>query len=1219
MKILKITLQNINSLKSETPIVVDFEADVFKDVGLYAITGPTGAGKTTLLDAITIALYNQVPRFNNVSTKSLEHTVSYGAKDAFTSVVFENKNTVYEAYWGISLLTANGKIRTNPKEEVRLKNLSTEKIIAEKKREVKQEVENITSLSYEQFLRSVLLAQGEFAAFLSAKGPDKAKLLEQITGEDIYKRIGETIQKRKAAEKTKLDHLKLTIDNTNLLSAEILKEKQDAYQQIEKQIALLKKEEILYKEIKVWYVANQNLIEDKKEIQNKEEQFKLFKTNHQQELNLLTKDKWALPFEKLLILYDKYKVDIQNSQDHLIKTQKKVSACKAIVLEYEKIHIDKKKKYEEAEQTNKDWQPKLDQVSVLETESKGIQDLLVKQKEAQKIIIDREVLLNSKLTKHQGEIININKQILPLKLFLKENVIIPKIAPSFVALLTKYNSIEEKKEHISDFTLAKNKLKIAIETVVKDKKELEQHLKIQEKLQEENHKQLNTLTAFLNKKSLKELFKSKDELEKKWTQYQSFHTLSKSYHSKKDQYQKLGLRISKITTDLKTSVIEQEILIAKEQKAKQSLEDAETIWKQEQIILSYEEERKKLEKDKPCVVCGALEHPFVTDYKPKPISELEKEVLDRKALFKSITGALNKINVVCAEKKSELKALNNQLSETKIELQNYVDEKLKLSIDISFEDVKKLVLDIKKISDALTIVKKEIKDLEHQIKEKEEVEEVIKTSLVRLNVLKNKKTEIFSDEQNNLKRLLEIDETLLKLNKEIQLSTDEIMTELSSFGININPENIKSYLNTLRFTIDTYQVNKEKVQELIQLKNNAELEIKNIEETQENVSKEKIKMNLELDRLLKKLNQKTRERGLVLEEKFTLEVMRNGLNKLITEAKSTFENTQEILLKEKNKLTTLEAQEKEVNKTLIDLKSSLSKVKNDIGLKLEKSEFTSLSELRVSLLNEKDRIAYHALEKELTNQEQSIKALSIKNKNAFDKLNEQKNFEITEIKVDEYILKISKDLQDFSMSKGSLEKDFEFNEKFIANNKEITTKISLQEKELFKWTQLLTVLGGSKEAFNIYIQRLTLKSLIDLANIHLYKLNKRYSLQLDAVCIKEGEELNFKLLDHFQAAQVRSVDTSSGGEKFLISLALALGLSDLASNNVKIDSLFIDEGFGTLDGSTLETVVGTLENLQSQGKNIGVISHVESLKERIPTQIQLMKKGQGISEILIVG
>jgi exonuclease SbcC len=177
-------------------------------------------------------------------------------------------------------------------------------------------------------------------------------------------------------------------------------------------------------------------------------------------------------------------------------------------------------------------------------------------------------------------------------------------------------------------------------------------------------------------------------------------------------------------------------------------------------------------------------------------------------------------------------------------------------------------------------------------------------------------------------------------------------------------------------------------------------------------------------------------------------------------------------------------------------------------------------------------------------------------------------------------------------------------------------EISKQELVVKKWNDLMNLLGGSKDAFNTYVQRLTLHNLIQLANVHLFKLNKRYSLRMDET-YKPGEELYFKLIDHFQTDEARYVDTSSGGEKFLISLALALGLSDLASNNVSIDSLFIDEGFGTLDTQTLETVIATLETLQAQGKMIGIISHVDNLKERIHAQIRVVKKSHGVSEVEI--
>ena len=228
-----------------------------------------------------------------------------------------------------------------------------------------------------------------------------------------------------------------------------------------------------------------------------------------------------------------------------------------------------------------------------------------------------------------------------------------------------------------------------------------------------------------------------------------------------------------------------------------------------------------------------------------------------------------------------------------------------------------------------------------------------------------------------------------------------------------------------------------------------------------------------------------------------------------------------------------------------------------------------------------------------------------------------KNFDISEdeIKVSLSDLKTKKDT--LSAEKGEIKEAFRKDQEIKNRNQEIYKKIDAQTAVCTIWRDLYKIIGSSKEAFNVYVQRLTLKHLLDLANVHLFNLNKRYSLKMEQD-YKPKEELNFNLIDHYQTDQARLVDTSSGGEKFIISLALALGLSDLASKNVKIDSLFIDEGFGTLDSNTLETVISTLETLQSQGKMIGIISHVENLKERIPTQIKITKKSNGVSIVDVV-
>jgi exonuclease SbcC len=135
--------------------------------------------------------------------------------------------------------------------------------------------------------------------------------------------------------------------------------------------------------------------------------------------------------------------------------------------------------------------------------------------------------------------------------------------------------------------------------------------------------------------------------------------------------------------------------------------------------------------------------------------------------------------------------------------------------------------------------------------------------------------------------------------------------------------------------------------------------------------------------------------------------------------------------------------------------------------------------------------------------------------------------------------------------------------------------------------------------------------LIYLANLQLVDFDGRYELKR-----KDNQSLDMVVVDRWQGDTERDTRTLSGGESFLVSLALALGLSDLVSQEISIDSLFLDEGFGTLDSDTLDTALDVLDTLNAKGKMIGVISHVEAMKQRIPLQIKITKQsGLGISTL----
>ena len=170
-------------------------------------------------------------------------------------------------------------------------------------------------------------------------------------------------------------------------------------------------------------------------------------------------------------------------------------------------------------------------------------------------------------------------------------------------------------------------------------------------------------------------------------------------------------------------------------------------------------------------------------------------------------------------------------------------------------------------------------------------------------------------------------------------------------------------------------------------------------------------------------------------------------------------------------------------------------------------------------------------------------------------------------------------------------------------------------KELKIWQRLNGLIGSADgKKFRRFAQGLSLDVLIRHANWHLQRLSDRYQLAR-----REGEELGLEIVDLFQASVTRPMSSLSGGESFIASLALALGLSDLAGRNVQIDSLFIDEGFGSLDGDTLDEAISALEALRLREKTVGVISHIELLKERISTQVVVGLDHGGRGRIEVVG
>src|SRR5690606_33789865 len=214
--------------------------------------------------------------------------------------------------------------------------------------------------------------------------------------------------------------------------------------------------------------------------------------------------------------------------------------------------------------------------------------------------------------------------------------------------------------------------------------------------------------------------------------------------------------------------------------------------------------------------------------------------------------------------------------------------------------------------------------------------------------------------------------------------------------------------------------------------------------------------------------------------------------------------------------------------------------------------------------------------------------------------------------LEEQLQQLASELKALSQRQGEIRAQLSADEQRRQSQQSLFAEINKQQGEYDLWQHLNSLIGAADGAkYRKFAQGLTLDHLVDLANQQLARLHGRYQLARSS-----SGDVELEVIDTWQGGVARDCKTLSGGESFLVSLALALALSDLVSHSTSIDSLFLDEGFGTLDTETLETALDALDNLNASGKTIGVISHVEALKERISVQIQVRKmSGLGVSRL----
>jgi exonuclease SbcC len=993
MRILKLRFENLNSLAGKWEI--DFTKPEYTDNGIFVITGPTGSGKTTILDALCLALYGETPRLANINKASNE-IMARQTGQCFAEAEFQIDGKQYRSTWSQrrERKKATGTLQNHSRE---ISEVASGNILASTITEVNRKIEEITGMDFKQFTKTMLLAQGSFAAFLNSGAGDRAPILEQITGTEIYSTISKRVFSRQKDEKNALELLEAEADGIQLLNADEIEFLNLEITRLDAQGKQLAKESVGLKTLLDWMDQITGL-----------------------EVELATIETAESLLAEELIAF-------------MPSRQRLEKAMKALIIEGE---------YNNLDNSRKSLRECIDEKTTLEGNVRQLNQDVATAAENE-YLCDRAV--NSARSIRDA------------------------MQPIIACIRLKDQEIDHAKNEIANLrtSLTSEEQDFRTESVNNDRL----HKKMTGLLRE-----LNEVRSFAVE-SLPGLRQVSQRLKR---------------HIKQTNDQIAGLLGGKSLIQMK---LDQRALFVERRRLEK--------------VAGFDEERRSLEDNIPCPLCGSLKHPYASGNIPAPDAIVAK--LDE------ITGIIEEIELLgAANSKAEqadaliidhIRTLKGILLNPVPDTQpvDFNDNELKevqqaaakwlKCIDLAWPDADKILSEARSIG----------------IKTSEYLE---KTPVISASINQTAGPLGASDRQ-----LATLKETVEKSLGSIRILEKELVTltteRFNTFG-DKNPETEEKLLNT---TMDSAAT-------ALTVAGNAGVQAREARTHAINRIEELSNLSL----------QRTNSCD-VLEASFISSLLN-----------AKFRSEQEFLtcrLPEENR-TELETIRKNLDER---------KAKTD--------------------LRKSDRLARLKAEHE--------KNLTEESRETIEALNRTKAKEVTKVN------------EDTGAAKQKLESNIEDRQR----RQELQFRLDAREAELLRWSKLNDLIGSENGAkFRNIVQGITFEILIGHANREMRRLTDRYVLK------PLGEAaLEMNIIDNYQAGEERSTKNLSGGESFIVSLALALGLAQMNGNRVHVDSLFLDEGFGTLDPEALEVALEALAELRRDGKLIGMISHVQEVKERIGTRI----------------